>query len=114
MPTENVPKLVLINPQNEASVAESSLAPRLSGLQGKRVGMIAHQESVQALGMGTNSRGIPIYKVRGKSKLGGKTIEGYVSAFYIEKDNKAVAEHKFEWVDEDDWELHGISKEDHE
>jgi len=82
--------------------------------RGKRVAMIAHQEAVQALGMGTNNKGIPIYKIRGKSKLGGKTVEGYVSAFYIEKDNKAVAEHKFEWVDEDDWELHGISKEDHD
>lgn len=82
--------------------------------RGKRVGMIEHQGPVQALGMGTNNKGIPIYKVRGKAKLGGKTIEGYVSAFYIEKDNKAVAEHKFEWVDEDDWELHGISKEDHD
>ena len=45
MPTENVPKLVLINPQNEASVAESSLAPRLSGLQGKRVGLLDNSKS---------------------------------------------------------------------
>lgn len=45
MPTENIPKLVLINPQNEASVAESSLAPRLSGLQGKRVGLLDNSKS---------------------------------------------------------------------
>jgi hypothetical protein len=45
MPTENIPKLVLINPQNEASVAESSLAPRLSGLRGKRVGLLDNSKS---------------------------------------------------------------------
>jgi hypothetical protein len=45
MPTENIPKLVLINPQNEAEVAESSLAPRLSGLQGKRVGLLDNSKS---------------------------------------------------------------------
>jgi hypothetical protein len=45
MPTEHLPKLVLINPQNEASLAESSLAPRLSGLQGKRVGLLDNSKS---------------------------------------------------------------------
>jgi hypothetical protein len=45
MPTENIPKLVLINPQNEAEVAESSLALRLSGLQGKRVGLLDNSKS---------------------------------------------------------------------
>jgi hypothetical protein len=45
MPTEVVPKLVLINPQNEASVAASSLAPRLPGLQGKRVGLLDNSKN---------------------------------------------------------------------
>ncbi len=45
MPMEHSPKLVLINPQNEASVAESSLAPRLSGLQGKRLGLLDNSKS---------------------------------------------------------------------
>jgi hypothetical protein len=45
MPTEHLPKLVLINPQNEASVAESSLAPRLEGLQGKHVGLLDNSKS---------------------------------------------------------------------
>lgn len=45
MPTETVPKLVLINPQNEASIAESSLAPRLSGLQSKRVGLLDNSKN---------------------------------------------------------------------
>jgi hypothetical protein len=45
MPTQDVPKLVLIDPQNEAFVAESSLAPRLSGLHGKRVGLLDNSKS---------------------------------------------------------------------
>jgi hypothetical protein len=36
---------VLISPVNEASVAESALAPRLSGLQGKRVGLLDNSKS---------------------------------------------------------------------
>jgi hypothetical protein len=45
MPTESVPKLVLVSPVNEASVAESSLAPRLSSLRGKRVGLLDNSKS---------------------------------------------------------------------
>jgi hypothetical protein len=45
MPTDGVPKLVLISPMNEASVAESALAPRLSGLQGKRLGLLDNSKS---------------------------------------------------------------------
>jgi hypothetical protein len=45
MPTESVPKLVLISPVNEATVAESALAPRLSSLQGKRVGLLDNSKS---------------------------------------------------------------------
>ena len=40
MPTESLPKLVLISPVNEATVAESSMAPRLPSLRGKRVGLL--------------------------------------------------------------------------
>jgi hypothetical protein len=45
MPTDGVPKLVLISPVNEATVAESALAPRLSGLQGKRLGLLDNSKS---------------------------------------------------------------------
>jgi hypothetical protein len=45
MPTDGVPKLVLISPVNEATVAESSLAPRLSSLRGKRVGLLDNSKS---------------------------------------------------------------------
>ncbi len=45
MPTESLPKLVLISPVNEATVAASSLAPRLSGLQGKRLGLLDNSKS---------------------------------------------------------------------
>jgi hypothetical protein len=45
MPTEHLPKLVLINPQNEPTLATSSLAPRLSTLQGKRVGLLDNSKS---------------------------------------------------------------------
>ena len=40
MSTENIQKLVLVNPVNEAQTAESTYAPRLSELRGKRVGLI--------------------------------------------------------------------------
>jgi hypothetical protein len=40
MPMESLPKLVLVSPVNEATVAESSMAPRLSSLRGKRVGLL--------------------------------------------------------------------------
>lgn len=45
MPTESLSKLVLIRPVNEATVAASSLAPRLSGLQGKRLGLLDNSKS---------------------------------------------------------------------
>ena len=45
MPTESVPKLVLISPVNDATVAESALAPRLSSLRGKRVGLLDNSKS---------------------------------------------------------------------
>ena len=40
MGTENVQKLVLIKPVNEAIPEQSSYAPRPAGLQGKRVGLL--------------------------------------------------------------------------
>jgi hypothetical protein len=45
MPTDGVPKLVLVSPVNEATVAESALAPRLSSLRGKRVGLLDNSKS---------------------------------------------------------------------
>ena len=45
MPTDGVPKLVLISPVNEATVAEPALAPRLSSLRGKRVGLLDNSKS---------------------------------------------------------------------
>jgi hypothetical protein len=45
MLTESVPKLVLISPVNEAAVAESALAPRLSSLRGKRIGLLDNSKS---------------------------------------------------------------------
>jgi hypothetical protein len=45
MPTDSLPKLVLISPVNEATVAESALAPRLSSLRGKRVGLLDNSKS---------------------------------------------------------------------
>ena len=45
MPRDGVPKLVLISPVNEATVAESALAPRLSSLWGKRVGLLDNSKS---------------------------------------------------------------------
>lgn len=40
MSTDNVQKLVLIKPVNEATPEQSSYAPRPAGLQGKRVGLL--------------------------------------------------------------------------
>jgi hypothetical protein len=45
MPTETIPKLVLISPVNEAITAESTLAPRLSSLAGARVGLLDNSKS---------------------------------------------------------------------
>jgi hypothetical protein len=45
MPTDSLPKLVLISPVNEATVAESAMAPRLSSLRGKRVGLLDNSKS---------------------------------------------------------------------
>jgi hypothetical protein len=45
MPTDGIPKLVLISPVNEATVAESALAPRLSSLRGTRVGLLDNSKS---------------------------------------------------------------------
>jgi hypothetical protein len=45
MSIEGIPKLVLISPVNEATVAESALAPRLSSLRGKRVGLLDNSKS---------------------------------------------------------------------
>jgi hypothetical protein len=45
MPTDSVPKLVLISPVNEATLAESALAPRLSSLRGKQVGLLDNSKS---------------------------------------------------------------------
>jgi hypothetical protein len=45
MPTDSLPKLVLISPVNEATVAESALAPRLSSLRGKRLGLLDNSKS---------------------------------------------------------------------
>jgi hypothetical protein len=45
MPTDSVPKLLLISPVNEATVAESALAPRLSSLRGKRVGLLDNSKA---------------------------------------------------------------------
>jgi len=45
MPTESLPKLILISPVNEAIVAQSAMAPRLSSLRGKRVGLLDNSKS---------------------------------------------------------------------
>lgn len=45
MPSENIPKLVLISPVNQAMVAESTLAPRLPSLAGKRVGLLDNSKN---------------------------------------------------------------------
>jgi hypothetical protein len=45
MPTESLPKLVLISPVNEATVAEASMAPRLPSLRAKQVGLLDNSKS---------------------------------------------------------------------
>ena len=40
MARENVQKLILIKPVNEAIPEQTSYAPRLTGLEGKRLGLI--------------------------------------------------------------------------
>ena len=45
MPTENVQKLVLIKPVNEAIPEQSSYAPRPTGLEGKRLGLLDNSKS---------------------------------------------------------------------
>jgi predicted GTPase len=45
MPSEPIPKLVLVNPVNEAIQTDSTLAPRLAALDGKRVGLLDNSKS---------------------------------------------------------------------
>ena len=45
MTTENIQKLVLIKPVNEAVPEQSSYAPRLTGLAGKRLGLLDNSKS---------------------------------------------------------------------
>jgi hypothetical protein len=45
MPTENVQKLVLIRPVNEAIPEQSSCAPRPTGLEGKRLGLLDNSKN---------------------------------------------------------------------
>lgn len=45
MSTDNVQKLVLIKPVNEAMPEQSSYAPRPAGLQGKRVGLLDNSKN---------------------------------------------------------------------
>src|SRR5712692_7766241 len=45
MSTDNVQKLVLIKPVNEAMPEQSSYAPRPAGLQGKRVGLLDNSKT---------------------------------------------------------------------
>jgi hypothetical protein len=45
MSTENVQKLMLIKPVNEATPEQSSYAPRPSGLQGKRLGLLDNSKN---------------------------------------------------------------------
>jgi hypothetical protein len=45
MPSETIPKLVLISPVNEAMPAQSTVAPRLASLAGKRVGLLDNSKS---------------------------------------------------------------------
>ncbi len=51
--------------------------------RGKKVSKIEHDKEVQAIGVGTNRNGIPVWKVRGTDKYN-RQIEGFVSAFYVE------------------------------
>lgn len=45
MSTDNIQKLVLIKPVNEAIPEQSSYAPRPAGLQGKRVGLLDNSKN---------------------------------------------------------------------
>jgi hypothetical protein len=45
MPMENVQKLVLIKPVNEAILEQSSYAPRPTGLEGKRLGLLDNSKN---------------------------------------------------------------------
>ena len=45
MPTENMQKLVLVTPVNEADTAESTYAPRVTDLRGKRVGLLDNSKN---------------------------------------------------------------------
>jgi hypothetical protein len=45
MSKENVQKLVLIKPVNEATPEQSDFAPRPTGLQGKRVGLLDNSKN---------------------------------------------------------------------
>jgi hypothetical protein len=40
MSSDKIPKLVLVSPVNEPVPTDSTLAPRLAGLDGKRVGLL--------------------------------------------------------------------------
>ncbi len=75
--------------------------------RGKRSGRIAHDDKIEVLGKATNRGGILVYKVRGKYKGGSSTVEGWVSAFYIEKDYKVIAEHNWDWMDHDELQRRG-------
>lgn len=75
--------------------------------RGKRAGRIEHDDVIEALGKGTNKSGVLVYKIRGKFKGGSSTVEGFVSAFYVEKDFKVVAEHKWDWMDHDELQRRG-------
>ncbi len=45
MSAENIQKMVLISPVNEASTTESTYAPRLTALEGKRVGLLDNSKN---------------------------------------------------------------------
>ena len=45
MRTDNAQKLVLIKPVNEATPEQSSYAPRPTGLQGKRLGLLDNSKT---------------------------------------------------------------------
>lgn len=45
MNNDNVQKLVLVSPVNEPETAESTYAPRLTNLQGKRVGLLDNSKN---------------------------------------------------------------------
>jgi hypothetical protein len=45
MSSDNIPKLVLVSPENEPIPADSTLAPRLTALDGKRLGLLDNSKS---------------------------------------------------------------------